>query len=180
MVISADVLLTRAPVALGYSLWQSQEAHILGTHCYLPSVRFVLSSAASLILDLGREYVQLAILVVIKVFATIMAPIGMKQLLRYAFYSRISIDTLSVSLLVTSKLRGKVLSFDPGFGSRIFSWVLRSTPWHTSGTVSSRSVIGDNCFAKCLMRRLCFRQVLSCASPPSSHSSCLSTPYASA
>jgi hypothetical protein len=101
----------------------------------------VLSSAASPILHLGREYIQLAIIVVLRVFSTLMAPF-MSKLLRYAFCS-ISTDILSVSLPATSKPKGKMLSFVHGFGSHIFSWVLRSEPSLSSGTFSSRSVIGD-------------------------------------
>jgi hypothetical protein len=79
-----------------------------------------------LILHLGHEYIQLAILVVIRVFSTLMAPVGMNQLLRCAFFSTVSMDILSVSLAVTLKPTGKVLLFGHGFGSRTFSWVLRS------------------------------------------------------
>ena len=94
----------------------------------------MLSSAASLILNLGREYVQLAILVVIKVFATIMAPIGLKQLLRYAFYSRISLDTLSdSSSYLETKGEGSVvrpwvwvtyLFLGPAIDTMAFQWYL--------------------------------------------------------
>ncbi len=76
---------------------------------------------ASLILCLGREYIQLAILLVIRVFTTLMAPFGMNQLLRYAVFLTISTDVLSMSLLVTSKRGGKVPLFVHGFGSHIFS-----------------------------------------------------------
>lgn len=52
----------------------------------------VLSSSVPLILRLGREYIQLAIVVVIKVLSTLMAPFGMNQLLRYAFCLIASMD----------------------------------------------------------------------------------------
>ena len=118
-IISADLFLTRALVVLGYSLWQSQEAHLLGTHFCLSFVPCVLSICALLILNLGREYVQLLILVVIKFLAAIMAPIGMKHIFLEDLY-----EFTQVSLLFTLKPRGKVLSFDPGFGSCTFFWVL--------------------------------------------------------
>jgi hypothetical protein len=60
-----------------------------------------------------------------------------------------------VSFLATSKPTGKVLLFVHGFGSHIFSWVLRSEPSHSSGTFSSRSVIRDIYYAEFLMRRRC-------------------------
>jgi hypothetical protein len=52
-------------------------------------------------LYLGREYIQLAILIIIRVFSTLMAPLGMNQLLRYAFFLTISLYILNVSLPVT-------------------------------------------------------------------------------
>ncbi|KAH8986098.1 hypothetical protein EDB92DRAFT_1818411 [Lactarius akahatsu] len=69
--------------ALGYIFWRTQEAHLLGNLGGLPSVLRVLLSDALLIIDLGREHIQLVIFVVIKVFSTLMAPVGMNQLLRY-------------------------------------------------------------------------------------------------
>jgi hypothetical protein len=120
------------------------------------SVSFLcVSSIASLILHLGRDFVQLAIAIVIKAFSTLMAPFGMNQLLRYAFYLTISMDMLSVSLLVTSKPTGKVLLFVHGSGSHVFSWALPSEPSLCRGTISSRSVIGDIYNAEFLMRRPC-------------------------
>ena len=73
-------------LAFGYLFWKSKEAHLLGIHGGLPSVSCVLSSIASLILHIGREFIQSAIAIVIKVFSTLMAPFGMNQLLRYALY----------------------------------------------------------------------------------------------
>ncbi|KAH9028261.1 hypothetical protein EDB84DRAFT_1563180 [Lactarius hengduanensis] len=73
----------RPPAALGYIFRRTQEAHLLGNLGGLPSVLCILSSGGSLILHLGYEYIQLAILVVIKVFSTLMAPFGMNKLLRY-------------------------------------------------------------------------------------------------
>jgi hypothetical protein len=142
--------------ALGYLFWKSKEAHLLGIHGGLQSVPCVLSSvASSLILHLGREYVQQAILIVIKAFSTLMAPFGMNQLLRYAFYLTISMEMLSVSLLVTSKPMGKVLLFVHGSGSHVFSWALPSGPSLCRGTISSRSVIGDIYNTEFLMCRSC-------------------------
>ncbi|KAH9041241.1 hypothetical protein EDB85DRAFT_2139914 [Lactarius pseudohatsudake] len=68
---------------LGYIFRRTQEAHLLGNLGGLPSVLCILSSDGSLILHLGYEYIQLAILVIIKVFSTLMAPFGMNKLLRY-------------------------------------------------------------------------------------------------
>ena len=127
----------------------------MGIHGSLPSVSCVLSSIASLILHLGREYVQQTILIVIKVFSTLMAPFGMNQLLRYAFHLLISMDMLSVSLTVTSKPRGKVPLFVHGSGSHVFSWALPSGPSLCRGTISSRSVIGDIYNTEFFMHRSC-------------------------
>jgi hypothetical protein len=127
--------LTRPFVVLGYSLWQSQEAPLLGTHFSLPSVLYVLSSVASLILHLGREYVQLAILVVIKVLATIMAPIGMKQLLQYALFlddlygytQRVSssyLETQGEGSVVRPWVWVTYLFLGPAIGTIAFQWYL--------------------------------------------------------
>ncbi len=57
-----------------------------------------------------------------------MAPFGMNQLLRYAVCLMITTDMLNVSLPDISKPAGKVPLFVHGFGSHIFSSVLRSEP----------------------------------------------------
>ena len=72
-------------------------------------------------LCLGREYIQLAILIVIRVFSTLMAPVGMNQLLLYAFFLTLSTHILIVSPSVTSKIMAKGPLFGHGFGSRTFS-----------------------------------------------------------
>ena len=72
-------------------------------------------------LYLGREYIQLAILIIIRVFSTLMAPVGMNQLLRYAFFFIISTHIPSASPPVTSKITAKGPLFDHGFGLRTFS-----------------------------------------------------------
>jgi hypothetical protein len=125
----------------------------LGVHDGVPSVSCVSSSAASLILHIGRDFVQLAIALVIKAFSTLMAPFGMNQLLRCAFYLMILMDMLIIFFPVTSKPTGKVLLFVHGSGSHFFSWGLPSEPSLWSGTISSRSVIEVIHNAEFLMRR---------------------------
>ena len=98
-----------------------------------------------LMLRLGLEYIQLTIVIVIKAFSTLMAPVGMNQLLQYAFSLIPLWIVLTGRLPVTLKPKGKALSSVHGFGSHFFFWALLSEPLLNSGTISSRSVIEDIC-----------------------------------
>jgi hypothetical protein len=64
---------------------------------------------------LGREYIQLAILVIIRVFSTLMAPLGMNQLLLYAF-------CLTVCYAYTQRVPSSYLETH-GEGSVVRPWV---------------------------------------------------------
>ncbi|KAH9019331.1 hypothetical protein EDB83DRAFT_2528201 [Lactarius deliciosus] len=73
-----------------------------------------------------REYIQLAIFIVIKVFSTLMAPVGMNQLLRYSFFLTVSTDDLTgtnvrVTAIVTQ------LVFEHALRIRVKAETLSST-----------------------------------------------------
>ena len=85
-------------------------------------------------LCLGREYIQLAILIFIKVFSNLMAPFGMNQLLRYAFFFIIYAYTYRViSSYLETHGEGAVvrpwvwiayLFLGPALGTIVFQWYI--------------------------------------------------------
>ncbi|KAH9166017.1 hypothetical protein EDB89DRAFT_2076263 [Lactarius sanguifluus] len=101
--------------SLGYIFWWTQEAHLLENLGGLPSVLRVLLSDASLILHLGRESIQLAIFVAIKVFSTLMAPFGMNQLLRY-------LETRGEGAVVRPWVWVACIFLGPVLGTIAFQW----------------------------------------------------------
>ena len=75
----------------------------------------MLLSNVRLILRLGLEYIQLIIVIVIKVFSTLMAPVGMNQLLQYAF-------SLTASMSNTQRASSRYLETQ-GEGAVVRPWV---------------------------------------------------------
>ncbi|KAH8997804.1 hypothetical protein EDB86DRAFT_2828663 [Lactarius hatsudake] len=99
--------------ALGYIFWRTQETHFLGIYGGLPSV-------------LRREYIQLAIFVVIKVFSTLMAPVGMNQLLRYPFFVTVVsyLETCGEGAVVRPWVWVTYLFLGPALGTIAFQWYI--------------------------------------------------------
>ncbi|KAH8978585.1 hypothetical protein EDB92DRAFT_2119177 [Lactarius akahatsu] len=64
-----------------------------------------------------REYIQLAIFVVIKVFSTLMAPVGMNQLLRY-------LETRGEGAIVRPWVWVTYLFLGPALGTMAFQWYI--------------------------------------------------------
>ncbi|KAH9028054.1 hypothetical protein EDB83DRAFT_2526416 [Lactarius deliciosus] len=83
--------------ALGYIFWRTQETHLLGNLGDLP------------------EYIQLAIFVVIKVFSSLMAPVGMNQLLRY-------LETRGEGAVVRPWVWVAYIFLGPALGTIAFQW----------------------------------------------------------
>ena len=92
----------------------------------------VLLSDVRLILRLGREYVQLTIVIVIKVFSTLMAPVGMNKLLQYAL-STVSMNSTQRSSFSYLETHGEgavvrpwvwvsFLFLGPAFGTIAHQW----------------------------------------------------------
>ena len=79
------------------------------------------------------EYIQLAILVIIRVITTLMAPFGMMELLRSVSCSTICYTRLRTCSLGILKLVGRVLLSVHGFGSHTFSLVQHWVRLFSSG-----------------------------------------------
>ncbi|KAH8986104.1 hypothetical protein EDB92DRAFT_1818416 [Lactarius akahatsu] len=83
---------------------------------------------SSLIFHLAREYIQLAILVVIKVFSTLMAPFGMNQLLRYPFFLThilsSYLETRGEGAVVRPWVWVTYLFLGPALGTMAFQWYI--------------------------------------------------------
>ncbi|KAH9041248.1 hypothetical protein EDB85DRAFT_2271981 [Lactarius pseudohatsudake] len=75
-----------------------------------------------------REYIQLAILVVIKVFSTLMAPVGMNQLLRYPFLLThilsSYLETRGEGAVVRPWVWVTYLFLGPALGTMAFQWYI--------------------------------------------------------
>ncbi|KAI9436510.1 hypothetical protein BJY52DRAFT_1230473 [Lactarius psammicola] len=65
----------------------------------------------------GREYIQLAILIVIRVFSSLMAPLGMNQLLRY-------LETRGEGAVVRPWVWVTYLFLGPALGTIAFQWYI--------------------------------------------------------
>ena len=117
----------------GYFFREFQKAHLLGFLEYFSYVSWLDSIFFAFYTHSGMEYIQLAILVIVRVVTTLMAPFGMMELLRSVSCSTTYYTRLRTCSLGILKLVGRVPLSAHGFGSLTFSLVQHWVRLFSSG-----------------------------------------------